>query len=528
MRRKTVANQKTVPQKAALGTAKRRYLNLTAGVAGAAIMIVEILGAKVLAPYVGTSHFVWTAQIAVTLAALALGYFIGGKLSDSGKSLDGLYSLIAAASLWLVFTIALSGKVAYLFLELPLAFSSLFSSAVLFFVPLCLLATTGPYLLRTITFSLNEVGGNSGRLSAISTIGSFAGTAVIGYVLIPLMPNSMIMLGTSFVLAVLSAVYFVFWARQKKGIIILSFILIIEIIAGFIGINSGKRTIKGLSELYRGNSNFGLLQVFETDDSSFRYYLNDYLVQNTYDFKLKKSVSMFTYMLEGLAQSYTESLDDVLCIGMGIGIVPRDLAAKGSRVDVVEINPSVVPVAEKYFDLDTKAFSIFIGDGRYFVNRTSKKYDAVILDAFLGDSIPTQLLTKEAFEAMGAVLKPDGVLVINSFVDQGNEKDYFGTSLFKTLSEVFPGIRVHGARSANTLFVASKQSDLKIIRAPDFSKVHKNTLSDVEEAFASTWKPDLRYGIVLSDDYNPIEYFDAANRENLRRGLALFMRGNAD
>ena len=59
-----------------------RFLLFTAAVTGASIMIVEILGAKMLAPYVGTSHFVWTAQIGVTLVALALGYFVGGRIAD--------------------------------------------------------------------------------------------------------------------------------------------------------------------------------------------------------------------------------------------------------------------------------------------------------------------------------------------------------------------------------------------------------------------------------------------------------------
>ena len=63
----------------------RRYLYITAALTGAAIMIVEILGAKMLSPYLGMSHFVWTAQIAVTLVALASGYYVGGRLADRAQ-----------------------------------------------------------------------------------------------------------------------------------------------------------------------------------------------------------------------------------------------------------------------------------------------------------------------------------------------------------------------------------------------------------------------------------------------------------
>jgi hypothetical protein len=94
-----------------------------------------------------------------------------------------------------------------------------------------------------------------------------------------------------------------------------------------------------LTEKYRGNSHFGLLQVLEAP-SGIRYYLNDNLVQNTYDPEARQSVSLFTFMLSGMAEAYTTNIQRVLCIGMGVGIVPMHFANKGADVDVVEINPS--------------------------------------------------------------------------------------------------------------------------------------------------------------------------------------------
>src|SRR3989442_2584779 len=79
----------------------RRYLYCTAGATGAAIMIVEILGAKMLAPYFGTSHFVWTAQIAVTLVALATGYYAGGAQVDRSPRLRRLYGSVLVAGVYL-------------------------------------------------------------------------------------------------------------------------------------------------------------------------------------------------------------------------------------------------------------------------------------------------------------------------------------------------------------------------------------------------------------------------------------------
>ena len=81
-KRREIIDQPPVMPAAALTHGLRRFLYLTAAVCGAAVLIVEILGAKMLAPYFGTSHFVWTAQIAVTLISLSAGYYAGGWFVD--------------------------------------------------------------------------------------------------------------------------------------------------------------------------------------------------------------------------------------------------------------------------------------------------------------------------------------------------------------------------------------------------------------------------------------------------------------
>ena len=168
-------------------------------------MIVEILGAKMLSPFLGTSHFVWTAQIAVTMVALACGYYAGGWLVDRVLRPGRIYGAILIAAAYLALSIPFIEKVAYGFLRFDLAVGSLLASAFLFFIPLSLLAMVGPFFVRVLTSSVSGVGGNVGRLSAISTLGSFAGTVLIGYVLIPFLPNSTTMYLTAMLLMVVSA-----------------------------------------------------------------------------------------------------------------------------------------------------------------------------------------------------------------------------------------------------------------------------------------------------------------------------------
>lgn len=516
-----VKPKSTAPSDGSLAPGLRRYLYFTAATTGASVMIVQILGAKMLSPFLGTSHFVWTAQIAITLVALACGYYAGGWLVDRAPKPGRIYAAIAVAGAYLALSIPFIEKVAYGFLHFDLAVGSLLASAFLFFIPLCLLAMVGPFFIRVLASSLTNMGGSIGRLSAISTFGSFLGTVLIGYLLIPFLPNSTTMYLTALVLMLLSVVYFMLWGRTGSSATSSAATLIIVGALGYGGLRADTWQSPYSEELFRGNSNFGLLQVIQQKGGPHRYYLNDYLTQNTYDTNLQQSISMFTYMLHDLARAYAPKTEDVLCIGMGVGIVPMDFARGGAKVDVVEINPDVVPVAERFFNFDSSKVNLHIQDGRYFVNRTQKKYDALILDAFLGDSCPSHLMTREAFAGMKNVLKPDGVLVINTFADPDLQQNFFSASLYKTLTNTFASVKLHHGRNGNSLFVVSPRKELSILNPPSFDHVWSGCREQVRDAFATVREPDLSKGIVLTDNYNPVEFYDAANRESLRKNLAL-------
>jgi len=511
---------------AVLSVALRRYLYLTAAVTGGAIMIIEILGAKMLAPYFGTSHFVWTAQIAVTLVALAAGYYAGGRLADASAKLGRLYVCILLAAVYVALSIALVQSVAFWCLQFRLPIGSLMASTFLFFVPLALLAITGPFLVRVVTLSVDKVGGNTGRLISIGTVGSVVGTILIGYVLVPLLPNSVTMFVTSALLLAIVVAYYLVWGRRTESGTAIAAGVVTALLIGWGGIRrESLARYNEAREIFRGNSNFGLLQVIENKRGNNRLYLNDFLTQNTYDPHTRQSLSLFTYMLHYLARAYAPRLDSALCIGLGVGIVPMQLALEGVKVDVIEINPAVVPVATRFFDFQPDKLGLHIGDGRAFLNQAAAQhYDAVVLDAFLGDSAPSHLMTSEAFRVMRRVLTPDGVLVINIFGDFAAKKGFLTASLDKTLKTVFANVRIHASGNGNVFFVASARSPLEIVHPPDLTQIHPTIRPSAESAFAGVKTTDPQLGLVLTDDYNPIEFHDAPNREAWRRSLALSMK----
>jgi spermidine synthase len=150
----------------------------------------------------------------------------------------------------------------------------------------------------------------------------------------------------------------------------------------------------------------------------------------------------------------------------------------------------------------------------------------VILDAFLGDSSPSHLLTREAFSSIRRVLRPGGALVINSFGNLEPGHDFFVTSLDSTLKAVFASVHLHTATSdGGMFFVASDRSPLTFVRPPDLQGIHPLVVDDAEATFnhiVETLHHDD--GLVLTDDYNPAEFYDAKNREEIRHNLAMHAR----
>ena len=509
------------------------FLYLTAAIAGAAIMIVEILGARMLAPYVGTSHFVWTAQIGVTLLALATGYYTGGWLVDRSPHPDKLYFCIGLSAICLALTVIFCEPIALRCSGLSLETGSILISACLFFPPLTLLATVGPFLVRLATPSLGVLGKFAGRLSAISTLGSVCGTGLIGYYLIPRYPGSFSMLLTASVLMGLSLLYFICWRRPVlKASLLLAGAMILSLLVSVSDpLKHQYESWVNRELVYEASSAFGDLQVIRNKSNGQLILLNDFLQQNSYDPVRQQSLSVFTYMLHELAWAYFDSsrsdsgrITDVLCIGMGVGIVPMDFVRDAAAVDVVEINPTMLPVAERYFDLNREGMNVYFEDGRTFLNRTDRIYDAVILDAFLGDSSPSHLMSREAFESMKKHLRPGGVLVINSFADFQEGSDFMAQSLLHTLRAVFRSVRIHEASTHNAFFVASDREELTAMGELDVQAMHPQVREIVADAFARTVSLPDRQALVLTDDYNPVEFYDAINREKRRRSFVAGVR----
>lgn len=157
-------------------------------VSGFCIMTIEMLGARIMAPYFGGSQYVWGSIITIFMLALAIGYLLGGRLSMRSPNPVTYAMFFIAAALFslpiIVFADVIMRPI-FLTIEDP-RYGSLIASIVLYFIPTCILGMISPYSVRLLVKSHEHSGQMAGQLYFVSTIGSAAGT-----------------LGTSF--------YFVLW-----------------------------------------------------------------------------------------------------------------------------------------------------------------------------------------------------------------------------------------------------------------------------------------------------------------------------
>ncbi len=164
----------------------RAVLYLVAGWSGFFVMAIELLGGRILAPYFGSSIYVWGAIITVFMLALSLGYLLGGRASLSSPSLRRLGLILFAAALTTLPVMIWSDP---LLDRLSVAvtdprFGSLSGAALLFFVPTMLSGMVSPYAVRLAVSETTSAGHHAGRLYFISTFGSAAGTLLTSFYLV--------------------------------------------------------------------------------------------------------------------------------------------------------------------------------------------------------------------------------------------------------------------------------------------------------------------------------------------------------
>lgn len=502
-----------------------RSLYIVVFVGGLSTLAIEISASRLLGNVFGTSNLVWANVIGLILLYLTAGYFLGGRWADRSPYYLTFYRIIA----WAAFLSALiplisrpvlrTAAVAFVGAQAGLVLGSFVSVIVLFAIPVTLLGTLSPFAIRLAMQNETNIlaaGKISGRIYAISTLGSLAGTFLPVLILIPAIGT----FATFLVLAgLLYTVAFVnLWLEQPRyALRTLWMPAVIAILALLVLSGPLRPAQANATILYEGESAYNYIQVQE-DADGYRYlYLNDgqgihsqwhpeiYTYRRTWGFFL-------TAPYFNTPPYQPQQVDSLAIIGLAAGTIARQYAEVYGDIpiDGIEIDPEIIQVGETYFEMNQEhipGLTTYAEDGRYILNRLDRKYSVVAIDAYRPPYIPWHLTTVEFFREVQAHLLPDGVAAIN--VGRTNTDRRLVDALAATLLEVFPSVHAMDVpNSFNTILVATNLPTDSASLAANTDNLPTEAHAILQSTLAlgvSSQVTTSPSNLVFTDDHAPVE-----------------------
>jgi spermidine synthase len=468
-------------------------------VVGAASLGTEIAAARLLAPWFGASTVIWANTIATVLVALSAGYWLGGRLADRGPSLRGLSALILAAGVLLAVVPFVSGPFlrrsveAFDEISVGAFLGSLVAVSALVAVPVVLLGTVSPYAIRLSVTSVEEAGRVSGRLYAISTLGSLVGVFLAALLLIPFAGTRRTFLVFAIALGLVSLIGLP--RRAAVAPLACAGLLLVPV-----GIT--KATGNG-TVIWEKETQYGYARVLERADGSRRLELNE--GQATHSVYHPDTYLTGNYW------------DEFLVLPLAAGRAPRSIVILGdaagttaraygryypdARVDGVEIDGALHEVGRELFDLRGPHLYLHTADARPFLRTTDRRWDAVMVDAYRQPYIPFYLVTKEFFREVHDHLEPGGTVMVNVGHPEGSDR--LEKVLAATMGTAFAHVMRDPSEDINTILLAS---DAPISGAALAATPAPAGLQDVQRAAAVRLGPALPGGDVYTDDRAPVEW----------------------
>jgi predicted membrane-bound spermidine synthase len=403
--------------------------------AGIGALATEIAASRLLAPYFGSSTIVWANLIGIVLAALAVGYWLGGRLADRRPEprLLGRIVLVAA-----VFVAAIP-FVAQPFLDFTVegldetsagaVVGSFFAVLLLCAPPVVLLGMVSPFAIRLAVASIATAGAVAGRLYALSTAGSLLGTFLPALVLIPAIGTQRTFLVVAALLAASSC--FLLGAR---------YLVVAALLAVLVVIPPG--AVKGKDGLLHEETSYHqYIQVVEEDDGRRLLYLNEGIAVHSVWREDEVLTGGVWDAFLAVPPLLGRDLDRVAILGNAAGTTARALGIyyPQAEIDGVELDPAVSRVGRRYFGLeDNPRLTVHDADARPFLRSSDERYDLIVVDAYHQPYVPFYLATREFFRLVRDRLAPGGIVALNvaAVPDDRRLVDAIGTTLGAELEQV--------------------------------------------------------------------------------------------
>ena len=485
-------------------------LQLTVFVCGAVLLGLEIVGSRVLAPYFGSSIFVWGSLISTFLAGLTMGYYMGGFLADRRPRLLAMAVLILIAGVLVVILPVVAPPVnrAIASMDFGPRLNPLLATLCLFFLPSVFMGMISPYAIKLAASSLATIGNTAGLIYAISTAGSIVGALLTAFYLIQMIGVRSILYSLGITLMAL-ALLLIITQRAMTGRLSKQIIF-----WGTCGIVcTALPALATVNILYEKDSLYH--HIIVTDDNDMRTLRFDRLRQSALDLKDPyRMVFHYTQYLH-LALAFHDNPQRALFIGLGGGSAPRRFHRDypSLLIDVAELDPEVVSVAKRYFMFqEDDRMKVQAVDGRIFLQKTPQRYDIIVLDAYYADAIPFHLTTREFLTELKVKLSPTGIVVSNVIGSVHGADSKLFRSILKTLETEFRQTYVFPVDEVANIIVIATQSDERLSKQEVIRRARR--LEDERkvqlpiEQYAHTYVLDRipRDDVpVLTDDYAPVD-----------------------
>lgn len=495
---------------------------VVAFIAGFSSMVVEIVAARVLAPYVGVSLYTWTSTIGVVLAGIASGAYLGGLLADRYSRFSTLAWIFVLSGLAVLSVPPLTRWMGGAYLSDSLMARVVLKTMIIFFVPSSLLGMALPVVVRLTLVNLEKTGDVVGKIYAFSTLGAILGTFASGFFLISWMGTANLLFAIALLLIVSPFLLGGFSGRRSLAVLLL---VVVWLFHHYLLIPASDP-----DALFVKESDYYTVRLTKSSSGDRERLVTLYLDQLTHSCSDPADPLYLEYRY---IQSYREIVDwravekepsRVLFIGGGGYTFPRFIEAKypKARIDVVEIDPMVTHVSRLYMGLSPATrIRTFNEDARWFVmNRKGAGiYDFIFEDAFNDLSIPYHLTTREFARELRRLLRPDGLLLTN--VIDRFEKGSFLPSYVRTLGEVFGSGNVHIVTLGPV--EESRGVDNRVVltspRGVDVDGLVRSLdrIGGVARVSYVMGQQDLQLRlaefrpVLLTDDYVPVDNLTAAN-----------------
>ena len=482
---------------------------------GAVVMAIEIFAARMIAPYFGSSLYVWGSVIGITLSGLALGYYIGGLLGDKFNTRLMMHGVLLIASILVCSMHFISEQMIGGLGSSDSKYALFGISACLLIPPLTFLGMLPSMLIRYLSALVDDAGSFTGKVFTLSSASGIITLFILGFYIIPTygLTNPSLFIG--FFSGLIS--FIVLITKKKYAAIFFPIIFLVSIF-----LKGGNPTNLDITIPYASEGLLGQILVADIDrvhvdgktvETNNRILLVNRMGQTNVN--KTTGVSNWNYIpFSTSVMSKMPENSNVLLLGLGGGTIANSMINLKFNVDAVELDERMHEVASSYFNLSNNV-NVIIDDARHYIETADKKYDLIFFDVFKGDIIPAHVLTLECFEKVKQLLNPNGMVVVNFNGFLKDEIGKPGRSIFTTLKQagfetmILPTPGEESER--NNLFIATVQHiKLDSLRS---SLLFKGLPMNMDSLMVNLNSLNLADAVVLNDDSPILELLNipAAN-----------------